>query len=233
MKSYIQQLPIRILYINGFKGLRHVLDSRVHLSEYENPQIMGVAMAILPGLAMTPISSVLEACNAGELNPEPLAKRWTRGLAPRGAREIIFGIGINQLSDFCEERMELFDNKALNNMGASLVAGLCAGYLSHIPHNLSTLKLLDPSKTYRQHFASLQSPWSKWLRQDIRANMPETNASRLAGRVLVPFLTCLLPKGSLLRSAQIAGSFIIINATVNSLSHINVNVSVSRTPSTS
>lgn len=28
-----------------------------------------------------------------------------RGLVPRGAREIMFGIGINQLSDACEERV--------------------------------------------------------------------------------------------------------------------------------
>jgi hypothetical protein len=57
---------------------------------------------------MTPVSSVLEACNAGHSNPEALWKRCTRGLVPRGAREVIFGIGLNQLSDYCEERVPYF-----------------------------------------------------------------------------------------------------------------------------
>jgi hypothetical protein len=29
-------------------------------------------------------------------------------------------------------------------MAGSLVAGVCAGYLSHVPHNMSTMKLLAP-----------------------------------------------------------------------------------------
>lgn len=58
---------------------------------------------------MTPVSSMLEACNAGHSNPEPLSRRWTRGIGPRGVREVIFGLGINQLSDYCEERVPLAD----------------------------------------------------------------------------------------------------------------------------
>ena len=61
--------------------------------------------ALLPGVLMTPVSSVLEASNAGHSNPEPLYRRATRGMAPRGVREVIFGVGLNQLSDFCEERV--------------------------------------------------------------------------------------------------------------------------------
>lgn len=47
-----------------------------------------------------------EACNA-ESNPEPLYRRWMRGLVPRTAREIIFGLGINQLSDACEKQVRM------------------------------------------------------------------------------------------------------------------------------
>lgn len=47
---------------------------------------------------------LVEACNA-EANKEPLSRRWMRGMVPRGGREMIFGIGINQLSDACEERV--------------------------------------------------------------------------------------------------------------------------------
>ncbi|CAM9719730.1 unnamed protein product, partial [Hapterophycus canaliculatus] len=36
-----------------------------------------------------------EACNA-EANKEPLSRRWMRGMVPRGGREMMFGIGINQ-----------------------------------------------------------------------------------------------------------------------------------------
>ena len=65
--------------------------------------------ACIPGLLMTPVSSMLEACNAGHANPEPLALRWMRGIQPRALREVIFGIGINQLSDWCEERVPATD----------------------------------------------------------------------------------------------------------------------------
>jgi len=230
------QLPTRILYINGFKGLRHILDSRVHINDFENPQLVGLGLAILPGVAMTPISSILEACNAS-MNPEPLSTRWTRGIVPRCGREIIFGIGINQLSDFCEERMEIFSSQKARNLGGSLVAGLVSGYLSHIPHNLSTLKLLMPNKTYAQHFDALSRPYGRWFDTQFfpvqSQDSARTSAFRSAVRnVMVPALTCVFPKGSIIRTTQIAGSFIIINAAVNALSHISVNVSVSRTPST-
>lgn len=50
------------------------------------------------------LHDLVEACNA-EANKEPLSRRWMRGMVPRGGREMIFGIGINQLSDACEERV--------------------------------------------------------------------------------------------------------------------------------
>ena len=61
--------------------------------------------ALLPGVLMTPLSSVLEACNADHMNKEPLYRRWLRGIVPRTAREIIFGLGLNNLTDFMEERV--------------------------------------------------------------------------------------------------------------------------------
>ncbi len=226
------QLPVRVLYINGFKGLRHLLDSRVQISEFESPQLAGLGLAVLPGIIMTPISSVLEACNA-QMNPEPLQVRWTRGFIPRCGREVVFGIGINQLSDFFEERMELFRSQKMQNLAGSLLAGVCAGYLSHIPHNLSTLKLLMPKVSYKDHFAKLMEPKAQWFDTKLYPPMlGETQGQqrlRLAlRRIAVPFVTCALPKGALLRTTQIAGSFAIINSAVNMLSSIEVNVSVSR-----
>ena len=66
---------------------------------------------------------------------------------------------LNQMSDYWEERIPhaLVEAEALRNALGSLVAGVCSGYLSHIPHNLSTLKLMTPSKSYMEHLAALVS----------------------------------------------------------------------------
>lgn len=122
------QVPTRICYIVGFKGLRQLIETRVKPDDYAHPFGAQVATAVAPGIFMTPISSVLEATNAGNLNPEPLARRWMRGIAPRLLREIIFGIGLNQLSDFCEERVpNSVESPVLKNMLGSFTAGLLSG----------------------------------------------------------------------------------------------------------
>ncbi len=128
---------------------------------------MGLGLAVAPGIIMTPLSSLLEA-SVAHLNPEPLWRRATRGLTFRCGREIIFGIGLNQLTDYCEERTPTTLSKVfvclqpqvsviclvtlflvyqpLRNAAGSMLAGMMSGYLSHVPHNLSTLKLMNPSK---------------------------------------------------------------------------------------
>jgi hypothetical protein len=72
------QLPARVLYINGFKGLRQFLDQSVKPEEYSNPNLVRLGLSFTPGILMTPLSSILEASNAGHMNPEPLAQRWMR-----------------------------------------------------------------------------------------------------------------------------------------------------------
>jgi hypothetical protein len=51
---------------------------------------------------------------------------------------------LNQMSDYWEERVPhgLVESEPLRNALGSLAAGVCAGYLSHMPHkmNLATLK---------------------------------------------------------------------------------------------
>lgn len=89
----------------------------------------------------------------GHMNSEPLYRRWMRGFAPRAVREVIFGVGLNQLSDFFEERWKPFvSNPTFANAAGSLTAGVVSGYLSHVPHNLSAYKLMDPSRSYGEHF---------------------------------------------------------------------------------
>jgi len=212
------QVPVRIFYINGFKGIRHVLDTNVDLDKYDNPQLVGMGLATLPGLIMSPVSSILEASNAGHANPEPLSIRWTRGLAPRCLREVIFGMGINQLSDYYEERVPIHNNKMLKNLVGSFIAGLVAGYCSHVPHSLSALKLLNPKMSYGELFKNYRSAW------DGRVPQFESAFGTKMRPYLVNTLACVFPKGCLVRSAQISGSFIIINSAISMLKHIKVDV---------
>jgi len=153
------QIPTRVAYINGFKATRQWLSNEVDArlgSATTSAERAGLLLvpALLPGVLMTPVSGLLEACNAGESNPEPLFRRMWRGLAPRCVREVVFGVGLNQLSDYFEERVpsEFATSKVLRNALGSVTAGLVSGYLSHVPHNLSTMKLLDPKTSYGGHF---------------------------------------------------------------------------------
>ena len=172
-------------------------------SPYE-AQLLRLAPALLPGLIMTPLSSLLEACNAGAQNPEPLAKRSCRGLAPRAVREVIFGVGLNQMSDYCEERVPatLASSKAGRNALGSVCAGLAAGYLSHVPHNLSQMKLLSPQLSYGAHWATLMAQAERRL----PAGLPHWLHRPCSAAAAVVWPTSIV-----IRSTQIVGSFVLLN----------------------
>lgn len=198
------QLPVRVLYINGLKGVREALQPYYNKNSSETAR---VGLAVLPGVAMTPLSSILEASNAGHMNPEPMTTRWLRGIVPRCGREVVFGIGLNQLSDYMEERVASTlptVPKTLHNALGSVFSGLLAGYFSHIPHNLSTLKLMQPQKSYLEHMGALMKDGEK------RAS--SIFASPTMQRIATPLLTFVFPAGLMVRSIQIAGSFVIINS---------------------
>lgn len=205
------QIPTRIMYMNGFKGLRALFDREFDPDKLPNhpARVAGrFAVTIAPGLAMTPISSILEASNAGHANKEPLLRRSLRGTVPRAGREVIFGIGLNQLSDYCEERYRsIISNQILANSAGSLTAGVVAGYFSHVPHNISTFKLLNPQKSYREIFKMF-----------IDKSAPEHIIPKGAPPSLVePMRTVVafvFPRGVLVRTAQICGSFVILNGVI-------------------
>ncbi|CAN8074304.1 unnamed protein product [Agarophyton chilense] len=97
---------------------------------------------IAPGVIITPISSILEAFNVGHVNSQPLSRRSLHGSVPRLSREVLFVVGLNQLSDYMEERYRSVAPDALaTNMADSLIAGVVAGYLSQMPYNLSFSRL--------------------------------------------------------------------------------------------
>lgn len=198
------QIPTRISYILGFKGLRAVLQSKV--DTHDQP-FKGLAVAIAPGVIMTPISSILEASNAGNRNPEPMTTRWMRGIWPRALREVIFGIGLNQLSDWYEERVPIA-NPVLANMAGSLSAGITSGYLSHVPHNISTLMLNNPKLTFAEH--------CRGYVKLSEARVAHIESPFLRNAAMVS-LSILAPKGIIPRTTQIAGSFILLNGTINAI----------------
>lgn len=207
------QVPTRISYIVGFKGLRSFFDKHVDADKYDNATAVRLTMAVAPGIAMTPISSILEASNAGHLNPESMSTRWLRGIVPRAGREIIFGVGLNQLSDYFEERLSpMFTNPMLANASASLVAGVVSGYLSHVPHNLSTYKLMEPTKSYGHLFRMFVDKSCPPMIKATTASWPGPMMT-----VTRSVFATVFPRGVIIRTVQIVGSFMILNGTINYL----------------
>ncbi|KAA8490835.1 hypothetical protein FVE85_1282 [Porphyridium purpureum] len=206
------QVPVRVMYINGFKGLRTLFDRHVDANAYEYPTMVRLATAVAPGIIMTPISSILEASNAGHSNPEAMTTRWMRGVLPRGLREIIFGVGLNQLSEFFEERIlpVVEGNTVLANAGGSLCAGVVSGYLSHVPHNLSTYKLMSPHKGYRELYRFFVDKSVPAAVDNVVADWHPT-----ARTVARSFFATVFPRGVVIRTAQIVGSFAILNGIIN------------------
>lgn len=207
------QVPTRVVYINGFKGLRHLLEKHVDADAYEYPQAVRLFEAVSPGIIMTPISGLLEAYNAGHMNPEPLTTRWIRGFWPRCLREIIFGVGLNQMSDYFEERFGVTESPAMNNAIGSLAAGVVSGYFSHVPHNLSTMKLMNPQMSYGAHMQN----FIKQADSRVPAACPKALRYPVATA-----LALIFPRGLTVRTSQIVGSFIILNGTINSLKGVDV-----------
>jgi len=207
------QLPTRVLYINGFKGVRKVIDKNVNPADYgDMAPLVKFGCAITPGVVMTPISSILEACNAN-LNPEPLHVRWLRGFTLRLVREVIFGVGLNQMSDHFEQVIPTDYSPAIRNAGGSMIAGVVSGYLSHVPHNLSTMKLMTPSKSY----ALLLHEFSQQRMGSVKF-LPTAMQS--------PAATCLsivAPKGLLVRTTQVVGSFVLLNGIIHLMGGVHWN----------
>lgn len=189
------------MYINGTKGIRAYLDDKFDPLDYSNPGLVGFAMMCGPGVGMTPISSLLEATNVK--STKPLYLRWADGVCARMVREIIFAAGLNQASDYIEERVPSeIKSGPLRNLCASLTAGVLSGYLSHVPHNMSALKLMEPSKGYSQIF--------KEYAAKNEDRMPQTWAAK--NRTLgAQVVAVLLPKAVFTRTIQIVGTFALLN----------------------
>ena len=207
------QIPMRVVYINGTKGTRAWLNNNIDPRDYSSPTLVSTAILLAPGLSMTPMSSVLEAANAGHKNPEPLKTRWMRGLAARAVREVIFAIGLNQAADYCEERVPAqITNGLVRNTLGSLTAGVLAGYFSHVPHNLSALKLMTPSKSYPSLFKEYASSNEERLPKHWSQQQKQTVA-RVLG--------VIAPKAVMTRTVQIIGTFVLLNGIIYSLRDVS------------
>ena len=141
------QIPSRIIYFNGMKEIRRKIQNFEWL-HVNFPTFSLVLSAVTPGLLLTPVVSCLEAVNVK--SSVPLSRRWMIGYAPRSLREICFGVGINQCSDITVDFFRLMteSNYAATLLG-SITAGGFAGYVSQIPHLISTVKLMNPHLGYR------------------------------------------------------------------------------------
>lgn len=215
-------MPIRIVYINGIKNLRYYLDTQkpALLEKIGDKNIVKYGVAIAPGVLMTPFSSLLEASNAGHMNSEAMSRRWTRGLTPRMVREVIFAVGLNQVSDVCEDAVpnSLVDSKPLRSVVGSILAGCAAGYLSHVPHNISSLKLLQPNVTYMQHIQTLRSKAIQGrFEEGVVSKMPVLRG------VISTCLMFLMPRGVMIRTGQIVGSFILVNGSIALFSKTDID----------
>lgn len=197
------QAPIRICYINGIKQIRAQCDS-VDATQFRYPSLARIGLSFAPGVLMCPFSSVLEASNVpADRNPESLSTRWMRGFTPRLVREVLFGIGINQLADFYSERFSLLsENTHLKYALGSICSGVTSGYFSHVPHIMSTQKLFFPHKSYSELWAEY---WAKSM-----AVVPPTVPEPLRP-ACAKFISVAFPAGVVRRSVQISGTFIIIN----------------------
>jgi CRP-like cAMP-binding protein len=215
------QVPVRIAYITGFKGLRTLLDNSVDTDTYSSgaKNWIRLGMALAPGVLMTPVSSLLEASNAGHINNEPMATRWMRGIAARCGREVIFGLGLNQLSDYLEERWQTilgrgFTSPIVANAAGSISAGVISGYLSHVPHNLSTYKLLEPHRSYGDLYRMFVT---KSVPPSLERTIQQSATSPFFKQVARYTAATLFPRGLIVRTVQIVGSFMILNGTINYL----------------
>eukprot|EP00533_Pseudo-nitzschia_delicatissima_P009034 CAMPEP_0116077614 /NCGR_PEP_ID=MMETSP0327-20121206/158_1 /TAXON_ID=44447 /ORGANISM="Pseudo-nitzschia delicatissima, Strain B596" /LENGTH=161 /DNA_ID=CAMNT_0003568095 /DNA_START=9 /DNA_END=494 /DNA_ORIENTATION=- len=152
-----------------------------------------------------------------------MSTRWMRGITARCGREILFGLGLNQLTDYFQEQYRFGDSPMLSNMVGSLMGGVVSGYLSHVPHNLSTYKLLEPHRSYADLYKNVfveRSVPPFFERYLLQGAQMEANGVAVAnysgGQQAVRFLAAtLFPRGLMVRTVQIVGSFIILNGTIN------------------
>jgi len=199
------QVPTRVVYINGIKQSRAWLANNVDPDTYASPNAVRTGVLLAPGLLLTPVSSILEAANAGNKNPEPLVtKRWLRGITARAVREIIFACGVNQLSEAIEESIpeERISSPLLRNSAGSLASGVLAGYFSHVPHNMSALKLHYPQKSYGTLFREYALQGMERLPASMRSES------------MAMFTALVFPRALMFRTIQIMGTFTLLNGII-------------------
>eukprot|EP00758_Cryptobia_borreli_P003320 Tbor_TRINITY_DN3684_c0_g1::TRINITY_DN3684_c0_g1_i1::g.340::m.340 len=207
------QVPARVLYISGLKNIRTALDN-IDFGAESYAIYAQLMICTIPGVLMCPFSSLLEAAHA-TTNTESMTVRWTRGYAPRLVREVIFAVGINQMADYFAERVSPNVSESVMMRGAigSVTAGVIAGYFSHIPHVLSTMKMYAPTATYasiwREIYLKNMSSVPTGVHPSLRPIWAQGSA-------------ILFPVGVVRRFCQIAGTFTIINGLTFALSSRNL-----------
>ena len=83
---------------------------------------------------------------------------------------------------------------------------------SHVPHNISTFKLLEPHRSYVDLYKKFVDRSVPAVAEKLVESWP-VSTKQLTRTV---FAT-LFPRGLIIRTTQIVGSFIILNGTINFL----------------
>ena len=102
------------------------------------------------------------------------------------------------MAEYFEERASnaVSGNKIVANAIGSLSAGVISGYLSHVPHNLSTLKLLEPEKSYRELF-------NKFVTSSVNRDRIPSGLSPTMRSIAEKVYAVLFPRGCLVRTCQV------------------------------
>ena len=111
----------------------------------------------------------------------------------------------------------------INNMIGSMMAGVVSGYLSHVPHNMSTYKLIEPHRSYPDLYKNVfvERSVPPFLERFLTRQAQSTAngavvANHSGAHQAVRFIAAtIFPRGLMVRTVQIVGSFMILNGTIN------------------
>eukprot|EP01065_Artemidia_motanka_P030204 TRINITY_DN36216_c0_g1_i1.p1 TRINITY_DN36216_c0_g1~~TRINITY_DN36216_c0_g1_i1.p1 ORF type:complete len:456 (+),score=131.53 TRINITY_DN36216_c0_g1_i1:59-1426(+) len=169
-----------------------------------------IGAAVAPGVVLAPLSGWLEARRkAGPWAAPRMRTDWSHGFCARAVRDGLFTLGMNQLSDFFEERCPSDWDPTVRVVAGSAASGVVVGYATHIPHMLCSMKLRYPTCTYSDLF-------QRYARE-AEGRLPKQLPPRLSGPAAAA-LAVLMPTGVVSRCAQLVVTFGLVNGVLQMVS---------------
>eukprot|EP00756_Hemistasia_phaeocysticola_P016824 Hpha_TRINITY_DN15501_c1_g1::TRINITY_DN15501_c1_g1_i1::g.105507::m.105507 len=186
----------RACFVFGAKRLRELFE----YSGQGEPLSLQVASAAAPGVLLAPFSGFLEARQVmAHSHGTPY---WSHGFVCRSMRDGLFAFGLNQVSEFFEERCPAEWEPWTRCVLGSALAGGVVGYCSHVPHMLSTMKLAAPAASYGDIFRRMV--------REAEDRLPHHFPPR-STRAVATFNAIFAPAGVSIRSMQLMGTCALVN----------------------